>query len=441
MTLNSAPGRGSTFSFAVRLGLASEDDLPRAAVPKKLLGMPVLVVDDNETNRKILAEVLETWGMTPVLAEGGASALARLDEMIVSGATPRLALLDLMMPEMDGTALAAKIRERPPLDAMRILVMSSAGYSGSEARLRELNIHRMLVKPVKQSDLLNAVLAAIGTTVREAAPHPAPAAAGVTPLKILLAEDGVVNQKVATDLLTRRGHSVDIAENGQEAVEATQRSKYDLVLMDMHMPVMDGVAAAKAIRAREQEGGGRLPIIACTASVTPADRQRCAKAGMDDFVGKPFRADGLLRAVERTVRGAVQRPAQAESRDAGPVPAPPTATPDPGDLEHAGAHAEPVDWQNALAKLGDEDLLRRSPKCSWLRLRGWRQTLKRAPDGNAEELRRAAHTPRGRLWPSVPSRWQKQHCGWKMWAVTGVSKRHRRRSVISKRNWYAAGQR
>ncbi|UWQ53436.1 response regulator [Leisingera caerulea] len=389
MTLESAPGKGSRFCFAVKMGLASEDDLPRAAVPKELHGMPVLVTDDNATNRKIQAEVLENWGMTPVLADSGADALARLDAMISSGIQPRLALLDLMMPEMDGMALAAKIRERPSLDTMRILIMSSAGYSGGDARLRELKIHRMLVKPVKQSDLLNAILAAIGTSEREAVPQPVPADAGVKPLKILLAEDGVVNQKVAIDLLTRRGHSVDLAENGREAVEATARNNYDLVLMDMHMPVMDGVAAAEAIRAREPDGGRRLPIIACTASVTPADRERCAKAGMDDFVGKPFRAGALLRAVEQAAPGAAPRePEPAHGlTEAAPVDA---------DAPSGAASPEVVDWQDALTKLGDEGLLREMADLFLSQapeLAAGIETARR--DQDAEELRRAAHTLKG----------------------------------------------
>ena len=391
MTLDSAPGKGSSFSFAVQMGLASEDDLPRAAVPKELHGMPVLVADDNATNRTILAEVLESWGMTVVLETGAASALDRLDAMVASGTQPRLALLDLMMPEMDGLDLAAEIRKRPAMDAMRILIMSSAGYSGGEARLRELNIHRMLVKPVKQSDLLNAVLASIGTAVRKAAPDPVPAAAGVSPLKILLAEDGLVNQKVAIDLLTRRGHSVDLAENGQEAVEAAARNTYDLVLMDMHMPVMDGVAAAKAIRAREKPEGGHLPIIACTASVTPADRERCAKAGMDDFVGKPFRADVLLNAVEQAVLST--EPAQPEAEGGCETPAVVSADAGP---DFANASAAPVDWQDALARLGDEDLLREMAEIFLSQAPELAANIETARrNGDAEDLRRAAHTLKG----------------------------------------------
>ncbi|MEW2914821.1 response regulator [Leisingera sp. JC11] len=395
MTLDSAPGKGSAFSFAVNMSLASEDDLPRSAVPEELQGMPVLVTDDNETNRTILAEVLENWGMAPVLADSGAGALARLDAMISGGRQPRLALLDLMMPEMDGIALAAEIRKRPALDAMRILIMSSAGYASREVRLRELNIHRMLVKPVKQSDLLNAILASLGTAAHEAGAPPAAAPAEAGPLKILLAEDGLVNQKVAIDLLTQRGHSVDLAENGKEAVEAAERNSYDVVLMDMHMPVMDGVAAAKAIRAKEQAKGGRLPIIACTASVTLADQERCADAGMDGFVGKPFRADALLSVVEKAGLGAVPEqtvpPPKGAADPAAGKPAEAAANPSPGLSSPA-----PVDWQDALDKLGDEDLLREMAGIFLSQAPELAKSIETASrNGNAEELRRAAHTLKG----------------------------------------------
>ncbi|MGR3762242.1 response regulator (plasmid) [Roseobacteraceae bacterium NS-SX3] len=388
MTLESAPGKGSVFSFTVQLGLASEYDLPRAAVPKELHGMPVLVTDDNGTNRRIQSEVLENWGMIPVLANGAESALARLDEMTATGTQPRLALLDLMMPDMDGMALAAEIRKRPALDAMRILIMSSAGYAGSENRLRELNIHRLLVKPVKQSDLLNAILAAVGTGPQEDVAAPAPPEPGIRPLKILLAEDGAVNQKVAIDLLTRHGHRVDLAGNGEEAVAAAARTPYDLVLMDMHMPVMDGVAAARAIRSREQAEGGRLPIIACTASVTQADRERCAAAGMDDFVGKPFRAETLLAAVER-----VAGPAVSPSAPNQPHPAPPADEP---AASHPVTAAAAVDWQDALSRLGDESLLREIAQLFLEQAPKLAADIEAArQNGNAEDLRRAAHTLKG----------------------------------------------
>lgn len=396
LKLDSTPGKGSAFSFTARMELASEDDLPRAAVPEELHGLPVLVTDDNETNRTILAEVLENWGMTVKIEASAEAALALLDAMASSGTQPRLALLDLMMPGMDGIDLAAEIRKRPALDAMRILIMSSAGCTGSETRLRELNIHRMLVKPVKQSDLLNAILASVGTIRREAAPPEAQVPAGVTPLKILLAEDGLVNQKVAIDLLTRRGHSVDLAENGKEAVEAAARGSYDVVLMDMHMPMMDGVAAAREIRAREKTEGSRLPIIACTASVTPADRERCANAGMDDFVGKPFRADALLRAVEQAGRHRVLSPEKRTAAGASPGPDSPADASGSEAPVAAGTGTAPVDWQDALAKLGDEELLREMAEIFLSQAPGLVADIETARrNGNAEEFRRAAHTLKG----------------------------------------------
>ena len=219
-------------------------------------------------------------------------------------------------------------------------------------------------------------------------------------MRILLAEDGLVNQKVAIDLLTRRGHSVDLAQNGKEAVEAAARNSYDVVLMDMHMPVMDGVAAAKAIRAKEQAEGGRLPIIACTASVTPADRERCANAGMDDFVGKPFRAGALLKAVEQAVSGTVPaQPAAAATKPEGGAPAAgemPAGESADAAPDLAGAGIAPVDWQDALANLGNEELLREMAEIFLSQVPGLVEDLETARrTGNAGDLRRAAHTLKG----------------------------------------------
>ncbi|MFW8595722.1 response regulator [Cribrihabitans neustonicus] len=397
MRLRSAPGQGSVFSFAVQLGRASEDELPRAAVPRELEGMAVLVTDDNATNRRILAEVLESWGMKVVLSEDAAGALERLDALAAEDAAPRLALLDLMMPETDGLMLAEQIRSRAELKNMRILMMSSAGYPDGDKRLHSLDVHRLLVKPVKQSDLLNAILAVAGpgeVPVKPGIPAgpKAGADAGPPPLHILLAEDGVVNQRVAMDLLSRQGHRVDLAENGRAAADMAARSRYDVVLMDMHMPVLDGVAAAREIRAREQaDGRPPVPIIACTASVTPADRARCAAAGMNGFLGKPFRGEDLLQAV-------AEAPAQAGRgglallaggrEDRGPSAA---VTAQGADQEPA-----PVDWQDALGRLGDEALLREMAELFLSQAPGLAEAIEAARTaGDAAELRRAAHTLKG----------------------------------------------
>jgi len=392
MELKSKPGEGSTFSFVAEFGLSRKAAERRPARQLELHGLPVLIVDDNETNRRIVVEIVSSWGMVPTVAEDGPSAIELLDKAIETGTVPRLALLDVMMPKMDGFQCAARIRERPELAEMHIVMMSSAGRMGDESRLRALDIDRLLVKPIKQSDLLNAVASALGIAPREeevpAAARKEPPAA-VRPLRVLLAEDGVVNQQVAVHLLSGRGHQIDVVENGRQAVEAAARTPYDLVLMDVHMPVMDGITATTEIRAREQKDGGHLPIIALTASATAADRERCLAAGMDDFVSKPFRADELIRVVERYA--AAPAPAQAEtaSAEAPSAPAPAAARSSAPAMDAAPV----LDWDGALAALGDEGLLREMAAMFLDECPKLVAAIDAAQaDGNAGELRRAAHT-------------------------------------------------
>ena len=292
-------GHGSRFSFGIDFGLPAERD-EAVQQPLGLHGQAVLVVDDNRTNRMILEEILGSWGMRPTVVASGQRALEILDR---HRDTPfPLALLDVMMPTMDGYTLAARIRERPEFAGMRILMLSSSTRSGDVSLRRRLRISRLLMKPVKQSELLNAVAEALGVTT---ATGRTPSAAHHLPSdwvarRVLLVEDGLTNQKVAIDLLTHRGHEVELACNGAEALAHMRRGDFDVVLMDIHMPVMDGLAASRAIRERERETGGHVPIVAMTASATKEDRERCLAAGMDDYVTKPFRAAELFRAVEES---------------------------------------------------------------------------------------------------------------------------------------------
>ncbi|MBB3139272.1 response regulator [Halomonas organivorans] len=289
-------GRGSRFVFEIDLEVLEDG---AAMSPPGLKGIDVLVVDDNATNRRILDEILVGWGMHPVCVESGREALAALARAEQAGERFPLALLDMMMPHMDGLALAARIRAHPSHAAMPILMLSSGGRSGDVTRRRRLGIARLLLKPLKQSELLDAIGEALGDKGAAKRSGEPVAPATVTPRRVLLVEDGRINQQVACDLLRQRGHAVVLAENGREAVDTVAREAFDVVLMDIHMPVMDGLEAARAIRG----AGYRLPIVAMTASATREDRERCLAAGMDDFVSKPFRAAELYAAVERSEGG------------------------------------------------------------------------------------------------------------------------------------------
>lgn len=383
MQLDSKPGVGSVFTFAADFGLAPEEGKARTVREAELHGRRVLVVDDNATNRQILEEIVVNWGMIPIVATDGMAALNALEQ--ASGALPDLALLDVMMPRMSGFELAACLRLRPGLKDTRIVMMSSAGRPSDEALLQKLDVSRLLVKPVKQSDLLNAITNALGVSMREdEGDGPAGAARHRTGpgLTVLLAEDGAVNRQVAVDLLTKRGHRVVAVGNGQEAVEAVERGGYDLVLMDVHMPVMDGLAATAAIRALIRPESARVPIVALTASATAADRERCLAAGMDGYVTKPFRATELFRVVEQYDLKRIPEPKE-------PAAAHPVGL--------AAADASVLDWERALRNLDrNEALLRELAAMFLVEYPKLVAAIDAAyANGDAAELRRAAHTLKG----------------------------------------------
>jgi PAS domain S-box-containing protein len=306
----SEPGRGSVFHFTVRLARQPAVPAPLAPlVPEQLHDLPVLVVDDNATNRHILEEMLVNWRMRPTPVDGGEAALAELMRAAGRGDPYWLVLLDAMMPGMDGFALAREIQQQPDLAGVTLMMLSSADRQGSAARCRQLGIARFLVKPVKQSDLLDAILNALSREScrrpppRHLPPNPASQPAGPSPaaraLRILLAEDNPVNQALASRLLAKRGHVITVAGNGKEALAALEGGPFDLVLMDVQMPEMGGFEATAAIRAREQGTGRHLPIIAMTAHAMKGDRERCLAAGMDDYLTKPVRAKDLFHVIDR----------------------------------------------------------------------------------------------------------------------------------------------
>jgi PAS domain S-box-containing protein len=304
--VESAAGKGSTFHFTSRFGL-QQSPAVRPALPEKvaLRGLHVLVVDDNETNRRILGSMLKHWLMKPTLAEGGTAGLAVLEEAAEAARPFPLVLLDAQMPDMDGFALAEQIRQKPELAGATIMMLTSAGQRGDGARCRELGISAYLVKPIRQSELLEAILIALGKGAREEdrsrliTRHTLREAR--RKVRVLLAEDNVVNQKLVVRLLERRGHTVEVATNGHEVLEALENppdGKFDLVLMDVQMPDMDGLEATAAIRGKEKTTGAHLPIVAMTAYAMKGDRERCLAAGMDGYLSKPITLADLFQAVE-----------------------------------------------------------------------------------------------------------------------------------------------
>ncbi|MGQ0649234.1 MAG: response regulator [Gemmatimonadaceae bacterium] len=331
--VESAPGSGSVFHVVLPFELRVASAAPHRGELKDLRGMRVLVVDDNATNRRILEETLNSWGMQPTVVDGGGAAMHALDHALQSGAPFRLALIDFQMPDLDGFGLAELIKCRPELGTTTILMLSSVGHRGDALRSRELGISAYLTKPVRQSVLLDAMLAVLGRNgeapSNRSEPTVEPAHTGVRSLEILLAEDNVINRRVVTALLERKGHIVTAAENGHEAVVAAAAKAFDLVLMDVQMPEMDGLEATAAIRAAEQRTGAHLPIIALTAHAMKGDREVCLNAGMDAYLSKPINASELLALIESMTRPVPPRDGVATT----PLPSEAAPAPSALDLE------------------------------------------------------------------------------------------------------------
>lgn len=294
LQLESEPGKGTQFYFSIRLGRGAQSELT-VDPPVDLNGLPVLVVDDNATNRTICVETLARWKMKPLAIANGPEALAELRRAADAGAPYPLVLLDASMPGMDGFAVASEIRQTPQLVGTTILMLSSADRLGGAAQCREMGIGCYVVKPIQRNDLYKTVLRALAPPDRK--PSEAPAAVEAPrkarQLRVVLAEDNRINQQVVRKLLTKWGHRVAVCVNGRAAVVAALSGSFDVVLMDMEMPVMDGLAATAEIRARERSSGQHIPIIALTAHAMKSDRDRCLAAGMDGYVSKPIRADEL----------------------------------------------------------------------------------------------------------------------------------------------------
>jgi two-component system sensor histidine kinase/response regulator len=351
-TLNREPrtgGPGSIFHFTVCFELSRSKDIrvPRPK-PQDLSGMTVLIVDDNYTNRILLREMITPWGLVPTIAVNGKEAIDRFNKAFSSGTPYRLILLDVQMPEMDGFEVAKIIKDAPSGKDVRIILLSSIGQRGDSKRCKEIGISGYLPKPIKQLELLDAIMMTMGLPSEE------------TPtvitrhkvyeeresFNILLAEDNLINQTLAMKLLETRGHRVTLASNGMEAVGAFKKGDFDLILMDIQMPEMDGFEATRHIRALELKGKEskieRIPIVAMTAHAMTGDREKCIAAGMDDYVSKPVKPEALYSVIDK-----VARKSQSEKEQKRIQPSQGTKTFSPKTFDLSGA-METV--------LGNEDL-------------------------------------------------------------------------------------
>jgi signal transduction histidine kinase/DNA-binding response OmpR family regulator len=307
--VDSNVARGTQFHFTARMGIADANTIEVASIapPEILRGLRVLVVDDNRTNRRILEDMLRRWDMKPTSVEGGEEALTQLSTARAAAEPYALILTDMHMPMMDGFSLVERIRQRPELSTATIMMLTSAGHREDAARCHELGVAAYLLKPIRQSELREAIARVLGVKEQKGAiplvtrcslqdardPH--------SSLRVLLVEDNAVNRLLATRLLEKRGHRVVVAENGREALDALENESYDLVFMDVQMPEMDGIEATVAIRGREKTNGKHQPIVALTAHAMKGDHERCLDAGMDGYLSKPIRPQELDEILENYV--------------------------------------------------------------------------------------------------------------------------------------------
>ncbi|MEX0703664.1 MAG: response regulator [Planctomycetales bacterium] len=410
--VESAPGEGSTFHFTARFGKAPADAIPRRDRFRKALAtlesLPVLVVDDNETNRRILEEVLRNWRMEPVCARDGLQALDILRRRRDEGRPIEIVLTDSHMPRMDGFELVRRIRADERLGSEVILMLTSGMDAEDRQQVEKSGVKARLTKPVKQSELFDAIVTTLGLKTPEEAAADArrrQRAAASGPLRVLLAEDSLVNQKLAVSLLEAFGHTAAVANNGREALDALDRESFDLVLMDVQMPELDGLEATVRIRERERARGVArpVPIIAMTAHALKGDRERCLEAGMDDYLSKPVRGDELQDTIDRVMASrAAEAGVPAEASRAGPQTPPeaesaPVATPDSAGGATSSPDQPLVDWDAALELVEGRAAALRDlvamfqEECP--KLMG---EIRGALDArDAKTLRRAAHTLKG----------------------------------------------
>ena len=342
----SAGGPGSIFHFTTRFRKQRVPaGKPVPAPPEKLRNMSVMVVDDNATNRRILTETLAAWAMRPRAFENGKSALAAMELASQSGSPFPLVLLDANMPDMDGFTVAERIKQHPDLAGATIMMLTSGGRRGDAARCRRLGVAAYLTKPITRSALLDGILSALGMQAagHESKPLVTQHSLRETRrrLRILLAEDNAVNRKVITLVIGRWGHDVAHAENGKAVLATLNNGKpFDLILMDVQMPEMDGLEATAEIRKREQETGEHIPIVAMTAHALKGDRERCLAVGMDGYVSKPIRPEDMLDEIWRVVPSTAGNERTASAPQAEPAAAEPAVLDEAELLSRIGGNRD-----------------------------------------------------------------------------------------------------
>jgi signal transduction histidine kinase/ligand-binding sensor domain-containing protein/DNA-binding response OmpR family regulator len=300
LAFESREGEGSTFSLTLPLGVAERHVTPRAPAAIDLRAMPVLIIDDNSTNRALLAGILKGWQMRPSAAASGAIGLDMLDDAVRRGDPYQLVLLDSRMPELDGFAVAQAIAERPQLACPTILLLTSDDRAGDSARCRKLGVSSYLIKPIATLELWRSIVDGVSALPRPHLPTSrSPDLPSTSGLRILVAEDNRVNQLIAATMLRRDGHHVVLADDGAAAVAAAGNDAFDLILMDVQMPGMNGFDATVAIREHERTIGTHTPIVAMTAHAMSGDRERCLQSGMDEYVSKPISLESLRNALAR----------------------------------------------------------------------------------------------------------------------------------------------
>jgi CheY-like chemotaxis protein len=381
LNVESQPNHGSTFTFCLRMGLADESSMPAEPKrPETLFGMRVLVVDDNATNRRILEEIFLNWEMAPVTASNAGEALERLQQAHGRDEPFRILVCDVNMPEVDGFSLTEQVRADRELSETLVIMLTSGDRTGDAARCEQLGAAN-LMKPTKQSELFDAIVTALDMNGSETdvASSVTSNSEPVRAARILLAEDSPANQKLTVGLLTKWGHLVDVVVNGQEAVAAVQSSAYDLVLMDVQMPEMDGLEATRKLRESELQTGDHIPIIAMTAHALKGDREKCLEAGMDEYVSKPIRATLLRETIDSFV-------SQISV----------TSTP---TSDAQTAPAQELDWSTAMDVVGGDTHLLRDvaeafmEECPLL----MKELHSAVAQADVDLMGRAAHTLKGGL--------------------------------------------